>query len=252
MRVFLVIAAGVGLSACQPAVPDSGSGVGFDSNFQNEQAQRNAALASSGVPASANVPAPSAVSSAPLSVTNDGSAAATAAETARVLAATSPNGTGGVGTTAATNSGVAPLNASPSNPAPTAVNTAGISQENNFDAVAAQRDIQADAARIDANRAQYQQIQPQALPDRGAAGPNIVAFALSNTHPVGTQVYSRFGFNKASKATRACANYSSPVEAQIAFLEDGGPEKDRAGMDPDGDGYACAWDPAPFRNAVQG
>ena len=23
------------------------------------------------------------------------------------------------------------------------------------------------------------------------------------------------------------------------------------GLDPDGDGFACSWDPSPFRNAVQ-
>ncbi|CAN0586593.1 unnamed protein product, partial [Ectocarpus sp. 12 AP-2014] len=41
-------------------------------------------------------------------------------------------------------------------------------------------------------------------------------------------------------------------QAQIAFLEAGGPEKDRNGMDPDGDGFACNWDPTPFRRAAQG
>ena len=28
-------------------------------------------------------------------------------------------------------------------------------------------------------------------------------------------------------------------------------ERDRMGLDPDGDGFACAWDPAPFRLARQ-
>ena len=240
-RALLVLAAGVGLSACQPAVPDSGRGVGFDDTAQRQQAQRNAALASS-----TNVPAPAAVSSAPL-----GSAEATAAETSRVLAATSANGSGGVGTSAATNSGVAPLNASPSNPAPAVVNTAGISQENNFDAVTSQRGIESDAARIAANRAQYQVVTPEALPDRGASGPNVVAYALANNHPVGTKLYSRGVFSTASKAARNCARFGRPVLAQIAFLENGGPKRDRSGLDPDGDGYACEWDPAPFRTANQ-
>ncbi len=30
----------------------------------------------------------------------------------------------------------------------------------------------------------------------------------------------------------------------------GGPERDQFGIDPDGDGYACRWDPSPFRKAV--
>ena len=32
----------------------------------------------------------------------------------------------------------------------------------------------------------------------------------------------------------------------------GGPERDPRGLDPDGDGFACDWDPAPFRAAVSG
>ena len=39
-----------------------------------------------------------------------------------------------------------------------------------------------------------------------------------------------------------------PKPQQIkAFLEAGGPKRDRKGLDPDGDGFACAWDPRPFR-----
>ena len=41
------------------------------------------------------------------------------------------------------------------------------------------------------------------------------------------------------------------ARAQIDFLAKGGPERDRLGVDPDGDGYACAWNPAPFRAAVR-
>ena len=235
-RVLLVLAAGVGLSACQPAVPDSGfgdipdpgRGVGFD-DFNAERQRRDAALAGNTAPA--------------------GSAAATAAETRRVLASTSPNGTGGQGTTAATNSGVEPLNASPSNPALAVVNGDGISRENNFDAVSSQRSIAADSQRIDANRAQYRLVEPEALPNRVKTGPNIVEYALANTHARGTKIYQRSGFNRANKYQRSCAKYPRPAEAQIAFLESGGPQRDRLGMDPDGDGFACEWDPAPFRQA---
>lgn len=237
-RVLIVLAAGVGLSACQPAVPDSasgiapntGRGVGFDS-FTTEQQQRDAALAGT-------VPAPAGVSSAPLSAANDGSPEATAARTREVLANTAPNGSAG-----------APLNASPSNPVPAVVDGDGISRENNFDAVSSQRSIEADSQRIDANRAQYRLVQPEELPNRVQTGPNIVEYALANTHPRGTQIYRRSGFNRANKFQRACAKYPRPGQAQLAFLENGGPERDRLGMDPDGDGYACEWDPAPFRQA---
>lgn len=237
-RISLVLAAGVALSACQPAVPDSGRGVGFGDDFVEQQRKRDAALA--------GVPAPAQVSAAPLGT--PGSAADTAARTTQVLAATRP---GGVGNDASTNSGVAPVNASPSNPAPPVLNSAGISNENNFDAVSGQRSIDADAARIAANRQQYQVIQPEALPDRTNAGPNIVAYALQTSHARGTQQYRRTGFNKQAKFDRACAQYATPDQAQIDFLALGGPRKDRKGMDPDGDGFACNWDPTPFRRAAQ-
>lgn len=245
-RVFLAIAAGLALSACQPAFPDSGRGVGFDGTFeqQMQQREREAAILSG------SVPAPASVTSAPL---NDGSPEATAAETARVLAATRPGGaSNGLGNDALSNSGFEPINASPSNPAPAVIDSAGISNENNFDAVSGQRSIGDDAARIAANRAQYQVVQPEALPDRADAGPNIVAFALESKHALGTQIYKRIGLNKASKYARACAEYSHPDQAQIAFLAAGGPTRDRSGMDPDGDGFACEWDPTPFRRAAQG
>ena len=243
--ISLVTALGMALSACQPAIPDSGRGAGFD-DFQTQQSQRDAALAA---PQQGEFPAPSAVSASALSAPNDGSAAATAAETARILDATRP---GGLGNDAATNSGVAPINASPANAAPPVLNAEGISQENNFDAVAGERSIESDAARIAANRAQYRVVQPEALPDRTDAGPNIVSYALQNKHSVGTAVYTRRGLNKERKFVRACAEYSHPDQAQIAFLSAGGPERDRAGMDPDGDGYACDWDPSPYRRAIEG
>ena len=88
------------------------------------------------------------------------------------------------------------------------------------------------------------------MPDRpGDTGPNIVAYALRTTNSVGQQVYKRSPVNAQSRYDRACAQYTSPDLAQEAFLEMGGPENDRKGMDPDGDGFACLWDPAPFRIA---
>ena len=256
IRFSIVAALGFALSACQPAIPDSARGAGFDS-FDAQQSRRDAALASSGsaigasgnAPMSAAMPAPASVSASPLGSVDDGSAAATAAETTRILDATRP---GGLGNDAATNSGQEPLNASPSNPAPPVLNAEGISQENNFDAVSGERSIQGDAARIAANRAQYRVVQPEALPERTDAGPNIVAYALQSSHPVGTAVYTRRGFNKERKYARACAQYSHPDQAQIAFLAAGGPQRDREGMDPDGDGYACTWNPAPYRRSVNG
>ncbi len=67
---------------------------------------------------------------------------------------------------------------------------------------------------------------------------------------MGTRVYSRSGVNLAGRAERNCNAFTSPDMAQAEFLAKGGPQRDRAGLDPDGDGYACGWDPAPFRRAV--
>jgi len=90
-----------------------------------------------------------------------------------------------------------------------------------------------------------------APPSTGAAGTNIAAFALATSHPVGQQMYRRSNPFRRSAFDRACARYPSDALAQEAFLAAGGPGRDRHGLDPDGDGYACRWDPAPFRLARQ-
>ncbi|WP_298843444.1 hypothetical protein [uncultured Roseobacter sp.] len=242
-----------GLVACAPQIPDSARGVGFGTSFEEQQA-RDAALQGSQIRVSETVRAPIGGTGAPPPVTGvspvPGSAEATAAETTRILAQT---GGTAAADSAALNSGVAPVQASPSNPAPLVINNPGISDENDFEAVAGRQTIESDAARIERNRAQYQVVEPEALPERsGSSQPNVVAFALQTTHPVGARVYSRAGLNGAARAQRNCAKYPSPDLAQIDFLERGGPARDRLGLDPDGDGYACAWDPTPFRKASQG
>lgn len=137
----------------------------------------------------------------------------------------------------------APVPGTPTNP--------GISDEQDFASVSERRSIETDAQRIEQNRQTYEVVAPTAVPQRGQDGqPNIVQYALSTTNPVGTQLYSRAGFNLQAKAQRNCARYPSPDQAQIAFLTNGGPDRDRKGLDPDGDGFACAWDPSPFRSAV--
>lgn len=82
------------------------------------------------------------------------------------------------------------------------------------------------------------------------AGPNVVAYALATDHAVGAPRHARSD-PSAERAARACDRYVSDDLAQTAFLQAGGPEGDRLGMDPDGDGYACGWDPERFRRAVR-
>lgn len=127
----------------------------------------------------------------------------------------------------------------------------GVSDEQDFEAVKARETIESDKRRIECNRAQYQIDQPGAVPQRqGDSGPNIAQFALSTTHAPGTPVYSRSGL-RLTNPLRACGKYPSPDKAQEEFLRAGGPQRDRKGLDPDGDGFACDWDPRPFRAALQ-
>ncbi len=127
----------------------------------------------------------------------------------------------------------------------------GISDEQDFAAVSSRETIESDAERIARNRAQYVVVQPKDLPVRpGDTGPNIVEFALATTHAPGVQMYERRSLVK-KDVNVACAKFASPDLAQAEFLAKGGPDRDRMGLDPDGDGFACGWDPRPFRTALQ-
>lgn len=251
MRYFLISLALVAMTACAPTVPDSAAGVGFGDYeaYQRQQAKREAQLSGQAVPRA------QALSSEP---TGTGTGTGTGATGGAPLSATSPSGAGAdvaretqaVLDATRSNSGVRPVDASPSNPPPVALNNPGISDENDFAAVGARRTIADDAALRREQQAKYRQIQPTALPQRtGSTGPSIVEYALNTSHPVGTARYRRVGINKQARYQKNCARYASPDLAQQDFLAKGGPEKDRLGLDPDGDGYACSWDPAPFRLA---
>lgn len=125
----------------------------------------------------------------------------------------------------------------------------GVSDEQDFGAVTQRETIASDKQRIECNREQYVVVQPGALPQRpGDEGPNIAAFALSTSNAPGQKIYTRPPFYLTDPA-KACAKFASPDLAQQAFLAAGGPQRDRKALDPDGDGFACSWDPRPFRNA---
>ncbi len=269
-RKLTMLGAIVAVAACQPAVPDSGAGiadpgrgVGFDnpSTLAAREA-RNAQLASPSVPAAPVVgtqplgPSGTTVANGNAAVVTSSSARSSAravsdpqgldAELAQIAAQNDADA-------ARANSGQNVINASPANAAPPILNNPGISDENSFDAVSSRESIESDAARIAANRQQYEVIQPTALPTRaGNDQPNVVQYALQTSHPRGTRVHRRLNIASASKYQRNCAQYASADEAQIDFLSFGGPERDRKGLDPDGDGYACGWDPAPFRRVSGG
>ena len=126
----------------------------------------------------------------------------------------------------------------------------GLSDENDFEAVAERQTIESDAERLKQNQEVYTIIQPTNVPRRpGTNIPNVVEYALITNNPLGVTIYER-RFKSQARFERNCNRYVSDSSAQEAFLMAGGPERDQFGIDPDGDGYACRWDPSPFRKAV--
>lgn len=232
LRLVLILPAAVALAACQPQVPDSARGVGFES-YADYMKRRDAELAAgTGQPlVPGPVISPEQVAVSPLSGVQAPQPVAVAT-VAPVQPAPTPRG-------AAVPAGIAPQ----------AGETARtrISDEQEFTAVAARESIESDAERLRRQREQYVVVQPTAVPQRsGDLGPNIVAYALETSHQPGTKVYSRSSIRLRSYES-ACAPFSSSDKAQMEFLRRGGPQRDPMGVDPDGDGFACGWDPRPFR-----
>ena len=125
-----------------------------------------------------------------------------------------------------------------------------ISDEQDFSAVAGRETIESDAERLARMQAARVVIDPTPLPDRPAAsGPNIIDYALATTHMVGERRHTRRPISQ-TRHQSACAAFRAPDLAQEWFLENGGPTRDRQGLDPDGDGFACDWNPAPYRAAA--
>jgi hypothetical protein len=209
MRLTLLAVPCLVLAACDPEIPDSAAGVGFEDGYPSYLAQREAELTGA--------------------AGNDAAAAGTDVAAAEPVLDENGN----------------PL------PEQTVVttNNPGISDEQSFAAVSERESIQSDAARIEAQREVYEFIEPTAVPERVDDGaPNIVTFALQSTNAVGESIYRRSGNTTAEGLARNCARYGSSDLAQEAFLASGGPERDPKRLDPDGDGFACYWDPTPFRN----
>ena len=270
MRIAVMIAVTAGLAACTQSVPDSGAGVGFQ-DYNSYIREQTASAPRTTTPVTPVAPfgtavAPTApaggfspdlasaaidrasgtatgqttgnVIGAPLSATAPVTFPAPLAQPSTDVAAFDPNDPNRP-------RGNAPATIQPQSGEMQA-NNAGISDEQDFNAVAARESIESDAERIARNKAQYTVIQPTAVPERATSGPNIVQFALTTSHAPGTQMYNRSSLRFTDQQA-ACARFSSSDLAQEAFLAAGGPERDRRGLDPDGDGFACSWDPRPFR-----
>lgn len=121
-------------------------------------------------------------------------------------------------------------------------NNPTISQSQDFAVASAQDTIESDAARLEALKQDYRVIEKTEVATRGSSV-NLAAYALSQKQPVGEKTYRR-----SSGSAGQCGRYrNDPEEAQRVFLNVGGPENDRRGLDRDGDGFACDWNPDTYR-----
>jgi hypothetical protein len=111
-------------------------------------------------------------------------------------------------------------------------------EQQKIDAAIAEREL-AEA------RAQLVVVQPGPLPPQ-VEGVNIALYAQQTSNAVGERRYDR-PVTAQVTGLGNCGRFRDADAAQRAFLAGGGPERDRYGIDPDGDGFACRWDPTPYR-----
>lgn len=267
---YAVMMLAIGLAACSPKVPESGAGPGFQdyNSYMRDKTSGIAAPTGSSAttsPMTSTGFSPDTAAAAIDAASGNGAAAGT---TTAPMVSTGPTAgkTAIAAGTLATGAG--PTVAPPIDSAACAgrgnafagikettseMNYAsgGVSDEQDFKAVTGRETIASDKERIECNKEQYVVVQPSAIPARpGDEGPNIAAYALATTNQPGVKMYSRPPFYLTSPE-KACAKFASPDLAQQAFLAAGGPQRDPKALDPDGDGFACTWDPRPFRIAKQ-
>ena len=75
---------------------------------------------------------------------------------------------------------------------------------------------------------------------------NVAHFARDTKNKKGEKIYNRLSFNIYNNWNE-CSKFKNNDDAQRKFLKDGGPTKDKFNLDPDGDGFACEWDPDIYR-----
>lgn len=253
MRYLLPCLALLLVTACVPSEPaarDGGVGFGDYDEYQRQQA----ALQAQRYTTTQTVQGP--VTNAAVPFPPTGTGAPTAAELAQA-------GVSGAAPLAQSQTAVVPQQplypqtaSAPPTTAPAtvpdaapAVSNTGISDEQDFSAVSTRETIESDKERIAQNRAQYQQIEPGALPTRsGGNAALIIEYAVKAPNRLGETIYRRSSIALANHE-RACGRYDNPEAAQEAFLKSGGPQRDPKNLDPDGDGFACRWDPTPFQKA---
>jgi hypothetical protein len=253
MRNFLgtlpVVASVLVLAACQPSVPDRPGGVGFG-DYQTYMAQRASGQSGSAAPATGygagtGMAAPmnaTDLQTAPLTTPVAGASPSVspgAPLPASILAAVNQVDGGGVD-----NAGAVPTEVPSADLRLDPTGQSGgytVGQSGGYTATSQPSPMTAPMA--------VPMTQTSSAPvASGGKGAELVDFALSATNAVGQSVWER-GSVKLASHDRACAKYAGSDLAQAAFLKRGGPERDPLNLDPDGDGFACAWDPRPFQQA---
>lgn len=240
MRALFAMIAVVGFGACAPQIPDSGAsvGVGFKNydTYLAEQRAREQALRT-GQPVTVqpvNVQLPSQTVNSRTDPTVAGVPPTPEQETANAAVAAVR--------------GQDPVQVASATQVPTTDNP-DLSDEQDFQAVSGRQSIESNAERLKSQSAQYEVVAPKALPSRPRGNAQTpIEFAVATNHPIGSKVYGRSPFGS-GKYAAACAKFTSGEAAQDAFLKAGGPKRDKLGVDPDGDGYACRWDPTIYRVA---
>lgn len=126
-----------------------------------------------------------------------------------------------------------------------------VSDEQDFAAVVQRETIESDSQRIKAIEEKLVIYDPIDHPDKEGRT-DVVSFALKTKHTPGTVLFRRntLFFNR-DKYLERCETFIDSEAAQQAFLDAGGPEEDELNLDPDGDGFACSWNPEKYRIVLQ-
>ena len=75
---------------------------------------------------------------------------------------------------------------------------------------------------------------------------NVAKFARDTKNKKGEKVYTRSSLSIYNNWNE-CSKFRNQDDAQRKFIKDGGPYNDKFNLDPDGDGFACKWDPEIYR-----
>ena len=75
---------------------------------------------------------------------------------------------------------------------------------------------------------------------------NVAKYARNTKNTKGEKVYTRLSFSIYNNWNE-CSKFRTQDDAQRTFIKAGGPYNDKFNLDPDGDGFACEWDPEIYR-----